>query len=87
MIDDKAVEAAFQAMHVNASRPSMEIARAALQAALPVLLEGKAEEIARVIREGLSAPGYSDPAMKLAHEHDIDITANRIISIFDGRER
>lgn len=44
---EQAVEAAFQAMHVNASRPSMEIARAALLAALPVLVDREA--VARIV--------------------------------------
>lgn len=59
--------------------------RAALQAALPVLLEGKAEEIARAVAP--NAFGYnSNPdslALKLLRK-DALAKANRIISILTG---
>lgn len=60
MISDKAVEAAARAACAGlwdrltpaAQEATLINMRAALQAALPVLLEGKAEEIARVIDRG-----------------------------------
>lgn len=113
MISDKAVEVAAEEIFNSArggndprtlteakgelSEWISKHARAALQAALPVLLEGNAEEIARVIREAIEASpnadvggiGYDDDAKMIFSyvdigELDLREIANRIISILTG---
>lgn len=93
MISDKAVEAAARA-HRDAGFYEGEDNykarfRAALQAALPVLLEGKAEEIARVIDPG-AWTNADQNGREWAEEHTeilLSIAkANRIISVLTGGE-
>lgn len=94
-ISDKAVEAGARAVFSIRENGTpllkeKDVIRTALQAALPVLLEGKAEEIARVIDPNawtFADRHKANPAMAAEIKNEVYPSlsrANRIISILTG---
>lgn len=48
--------------------------------------EGVREAIQATIRDKVSGPSFTDPAMKLAHEQDIAIAADAILALLPARD-